>query len=104
MLTTKEAMIELIEIAECNLLYSFKGIEPDQIYIQASPEFNHIAWIFGHCAVHLHWIIDLTYQNKRTYSEEICHYYRYGTTKADGRRRQSGRTPAEQPLPAAAGM
>ena len=79
--TSKETVIEVLEIAECNLLYSFKGLRPDEIYSQVNPELNHIAWIFGHCAVHLHWIVDLEYQKKRTYSEEVCHYYRYGTTK-----------------------
>ncbi len=79
--TSKDIIIYSLEVAECNLLYSFKGLLPDQVYKQVNPDFNQIAWIFGHCAVHFHWVIDLVYQKKRTYSEEVCHYYRYGTTK-----------------------
>ena len=81
--TSKDTIIEVLEIAECNLLNSLKGLQPDDIYKQILPEVNHIAWIFGHCAVHLHWTIDLSYKEQRTYSEEVCHYYRYGTSKEE---------------------
>jgi hypothetical protein len=79
--TTAELAIDAFEIAESNLLLSFMGIKPNQVYKQVLPEFNSIGWIFGHCAVHLHWVFDLTYKKKRTYSEDVCHYFRYGTTK-----------------------
>lgn len=79
--TAAEMAIEAVEIAECNLLQSFKTITPDQVYSQIMPELNSIGWIFGHCAVHYHWIVDLTYQAKRTLSNEVCQYFRYGTTK-----------------------
>ncbi len=75
--------IEAFEITETNLLLSFMGLQPDQIYQQIGPTFNTIGWIVGHCAVHLHWVIDLTYQNKRTYSQEVCHYFGYGMTKEE---------------------
>lgn len=78
---SKDTVIEILEIAECNLLNSLKGLQPNQIYTQVLPEINNIGWIFGHCAVHFHWVIDLVYQARRTYSDEVCHYYRYGTTK-----------------------
>lgn len=75
--------IEAVEIAECNLLNSFLGIMPDQVYQQVLPEFNSIGWIFGHCAVHYHWVINLSYQAERVYSEDVCTYFRYGTTKEE---------------------
>jgi hypothetical protein len=81
--TSTEIAIEAYEIAEANLLLSLMSLKSDEIYKQIGPEFNSIGWIFGHCAVHLHWVIDLTYQKKRTYNEEVCHYFRYGTTKEE---------------------
>ncbi|MFW9919441.1 MAG: DinB family protein [Candidatus Thorarchaeota archaeon] len=73
--------IASVEIAECNLLHSLMGLSSDQIYASASPMLNSIGWIFGHCAVHYHWVVNLTCQNTRFYSEELCEYFRYGTTK-----------------------
>ncbi|MHA1904353.1 MAG: DinB family protein [Candidatus Thorarchaeota archaeon] len=80
-MSLKDYSIYLHEVAEHNLLSSLKGIQPEDVYIQIRPELNHIGWIFGHCAVHFHWVINLVYQKKRTYSDDVCHHFRYGTTK-----------------------
>lgn len=82
-LTAAEMAIEGIEIAECNLLQSFQGIIPDQVYSQIMPDVNSIGWIFGHCAIHLHGVVTLPYQAKRIFSDEVCQYFRYGTTKEE---------------------
>ena len=79
----KDYSIYLLEVAECNLLNSLKGVQPEDVYKQVTPELNHISWIFGHCAVHFHWVINLAYQKKRTYSEAVCQHFRYGTTKKE---------------------
>lgn len=81
--TVNETIIDLLATSECNLLLSLKELRPDDLYRQAMPEFNHIGWIFGHCAVHLHWVLDLMKKGTRTFSEKVCHYYRYGTTKEE---------------------
>ncbi|MHA2374553.1 MAG: hypothetical protein ACXAB9_00200 [Candidatus Thorarchaeota archaeon] len=81
--TLKDYAIYLQEVAECNLLNSLKGIQPEDVYKQIKPELNHIGWIFGHCAVHFHWVINQVYQKKRTYSEDVSQYFRYGTTKKE---------------------
>jgi len=82
-LTAAEMAIDAVEIAECNLLQSFINITPDQVYSQILPELNSIGWIFGHCIVHYHWVIDLSYQERRTLSKEVAKYFRYGTTKEE---------------------
>jgi hypothetical protein len=47
------------------------------------PELNHIGWIFGHCAVYFDWVLSFMTNDARVFSEEVCHYYRYGTTKTE---------------------
>ena len=51
---TKSLVIEFLEIAEANLLNSLLKLRPEDVYKQAHPEFNSIAWIFGHLDV---WIL-----------------------------------------------
>jgi hypothetical protein len=79
----KEANIDLLATSECNLLMSLKGLRADETYRQVLPEFNHIGWIFGHCAVHLDWVLSFMTEGERAFSEEVSHYYRYGTTKSE---------------------
>lgn len=75
--------IEHMATSECNLLNSLKGLHADNVYKQVQPELNHIGWIFGHCAVHLDWVLSFMNDDDRIYSEDVCHYYRYGTTKSE---------------------
>jgi hypothetical protein len=79
----KSTTINLLATSECNLLMSLKGLHADNIYRQVQPELNHIGWIFGHCAVHLDWVLSFMTEDARVFSEEVCHYYRYGTTKSE---------------------
>lgn len=79
----KSTTINHLATSECNLLNSMKGLLADNIYRQVQPELNHIAWIFGHCAVHLDWVLSFMTEDDRVYSEDVCHYYRYGTTKSE---------------------
>ncbi len=79
----KKASTDLLATTECNLLSSLKGVRPGDIYKQILPEVNHIGWIFGHCAVHLDWVLSLTTKTTRIFSEEVSHYHRYGTTKSE---------------------
>ncbi|UCE11740.1 MAG: hypothetical protein JSW61_07370 [Candidatus Thorarchaeota archaeon] len=81
--TVKDTVIELLKISECNLLMSMKGLRPSDVHVQALPQFNPISWIFGHCAVHLHWVIGVMERSDRVFSKEVVHYYRYGTTKEE---------------------
>ncbi len=81
--TVKETIIDLFATSECNLLLSLKELRPNELYRQVTPEFNQIGWIFGHCAVHLHWILNLMKKGIPTFSKEVCHYYRYGATKKE---------------------
>jgi len=80
---TKTIAIDILEIAEVNLLNSLLKIHPDDVNKQALPEFNTITWIFGHCAAHFHMVLFSTCQGKEIFSEEITHHYRYGTTKEE---------------------
>ena len=75
--------IEFLEIAEANLLNSLVKLRPEDVYKQAHPQFNTIAWIVGHCAVHFHMVLSKTCQGKSIFSDEIGHYFRYGTTKKE---------------------
>ena len=82
----KKSTIDLLKIAEINLLYSFKGIHPDEVHKQINPEFNSISWIVGHCVVHFHMVLCQTCQDSKLLSEDVSHYYRYGTTKEEIKR------------------
>lgn len=79
----KTIAIEILEIAEVNLLNSFLGIRSDEVQTQALPEFNNIMWILGHCFTHFHMVLCSTCQETEMFSEEINHYFRYGTTKEE---------------------
>jgi len=83
MKNVKSTTINLLSTSECNLLMSMKGLDPDNIYRQVQPQLNHIGWIFGHCAVHFDWVLSFMTNDARVFSEEVCHYYRYGTTKSE---------------------
>ncbi len=79
----KKSAIDLLKVAEINLLYSFKGIQPEEVYKQVHPEFNNINWIFGHCVTHFHMILCQTCQETKLLSDDVNHYYRFGTTKVE---------------------
>jgi len=79
----KESAIDLLHISECNLLFSFKDIKPEEVNERINPEFNSISWILGHCFSHFHMILCTTCQETNLLSEDATHYYRYGTTKQE---------------------
>jgi hypothetical protein len=79
----KESTIDLLHIAESNLLYSFKDIRPEEVNKQAIPGTNTIGWILGHCFSHFHMVLSKTCQDIQILSEDATHYYRYGTTKEE---------------------
>lgn len=83
MLPLKKFAIDLLQIAERNLLNSIRGIRKEDVYKQPIEEFNNISWIFGHCAVHFHMVLCDTCQDLQLLSGEVIHYYRYGTTKEE---------------------
>lgn len=77
----KETTIELLEIAEVNLLISFYGLEPDQINKQSKPEINPISWIYGHCISHMDFIYGELCQGSRLLPKEVSKLVSYGATK-----------------------
>lgn len=79
----KESAIDILRIAECNLLYSFKDIRPEEVNRQAIPGTNTISWILGHCFSHFHMVLSKTCQDVQLLSDDATHYYRYGTTKEE---------------------
>ncbi|MHA1124137.1 MAG: DinB family protein [Candidatus Heimdallarchaeota archaeon] len=79
--TIKETTIELLEIAEVNLLISFYGLEPDQITKPSKPEVNPIAWIYGHCISHMDFIYGELCQGSRLLPKEVGKLVSYGATK-----------------------
>lgn len=79
----KDSTIDLLHIAESNLLYSFKDIQHEEVNKQAIPGTNTISWIIGHCFSHFHMVLSMTCQKKQLLSDETSHYYRYGTTKEE---------------------
>ena len=81
--STKSIAIDILEIAEVNLFNSLLKLRPEDVNKQALPVFNTITWIFGHCAAHFHMVLCDTCQGKEIFSEEVTHYFRYGTTKEE---------------------
>jgi hypothetical protein len=79
----KSIAIDILEIAEVNLLNSILKIRPRDVHKQVLPEFNTITWILGHCMAHFHMVLCDTCQGKEMFSEEIAHHFRYGTTKEE---------------------
>jgi hypothetical protein len=81
--STKSIAIDLLEIAEVNLLNSILKIRPEDVHKQVLPEFNTISWILGHCFSHFHMVLCDTCQEKEMISKEVGHHFRYGTTKEE---------------------
>ncbi|MHA1965797.1 MAG: DinB family protein [Candidatus Thorarchaeota archaeon] len=79
----KSIAIDTLEVAETNLLRSFLGVRPEDINKQTHPEFNTVMWILGHCIAHFHIVLCSTCQETELLSEEIAHYFRFGTTKEE---------------------
>lgn len=77
----KKTKIDLLRIAESNLLASIYGIKPEELLKQITPETNHICWIFGHCASQLDFIFAGLCQGKQFFSDEEREYYSYGVSK-----------------------
>ncbi|MHA1211029.1 MAG: DinB family protein [Candidatus Heimdallarchaeota archaeon] len=77
----KEISIDLLAIAECNLLASLIGLNQEDVSVQIANDINHILWIFGHCASHLDYVINGLCQGKRMVAEEMGEYFAYGATK-----------------------
>ena len=82
-LSPKLISIDILEIAEANLLRSFQGLRPDEVKKQVYPEYNTIMWILGHCFSHFHIVLCSTCQDKEIFSEDITNYFRFGTTKEE---------------------
>ena len=83
MSSMKKSTIELLRIAECNLLYSFKDIQPEEVNKRIIPDFNSISWMLGHCFAHFHMILCSTLQKTKLLTDDESHFYRYGTTKQE---------------------
>ena len=77
----KELSIDALEIAECNLLMSIKGIRPEDVNKQIFPDINPIAWIFGHCADHMDSVFGVWCQGERILNEDYHTLFSYGAAK-----------------------
>ena len=77
----KELSIESLEIAECNLLLSLKGVRPEDVNQQLFPEINPIAWIFGHCADQMDSFFGLWCQGKRILTDPQHTLFQFGAVK-----------------------
>ena len=80
---TKSIAIDILKIAEANLLNSILKIRPEDVHKHVLPEFNTITWILGHCISHFHSVLCDTCQGKEMFSKETAHHFRYGTTKEE---------------------
>jgi hypothetical protein len=77
----KELLIDLLEIADCNLLLSLINLEKDQVMKQIGKDVNYIGWIFGHLASHMDFIVGGLCQGKRFMSDKECTIYAYAAPK-----------------------
>ncbi|MFQ6124548.1 MAG: DinB family protein [Candidatus Heimdallarchaeota archaeon] len=77
----KDLSIDSLEIAECNLLMSIKGVTPENVNKQISPEINPIAWVIGHCADQMDSFFGLWCQGKRMLIEKQHALFRFGASK-----------------------
>ena len=73
----------MLRMAEYNLLYSFKDIQPEEANKRIQPEVNSISWILGHCFSHFHMVLCSTCQGYNLLSDDEIHFYRYGTSKQE---------------------
>ncbi len=76
----KELAIELLEIADINLLMSIKGLNPKNLTKQIHHETNPISWIFGHCVRHMDFNLSLL-TGTRKMSQEQHEYFSLGVDK-----------------------
>ncbi len=77
----KEYAMDLLEIADCNLLLSIINLEKEQVMKQIKKDVNPIAWIFGHCASHMDFICGELCQGYRKLSEKEGACYSFGVSK-----------------------
>ena len=77
----KALAIDSLEIAECNLLMSIKGVRPEDVNKQIFLEINPIAWIIGHCADQMDSIFGWLCQGKGILNETQHALFRFGVAK-----------------------
>jgi hypothetical protein len=66
----KKYLIEILEIAEINLLMSIKDLKPDDVIKKIHPNTNSIEWIFGHCVRQMDKYLAKAIKQKKITSEE----------------------------------
>ncbi|NHK29774.1 MAG: DinB family protein [Asgard group archaeon] len=77
----KEIAIDLLDIAQLNLLNVLIGLEPSNEKARISEYANNIDWIIGHCTGHIDFIMNQFYQRKSFMTEEQIKYYGYNAPK-----------------------
>ena len=74
----KDLSIDCLEVAECNLLMSIKGVIPEDVNKQISAETNPISWIMGHCADQMDSLFGLWCRGRRIIEEKYRPFFGYG--------------------------
>ncbi|HUT79593.1 MAG TPA: DinB family protein [Candidatus Bathyarchaeia archaeon] len=77
----KQMAIDLLDIAEKNLLLSIVGLKNEEVTKQIAPNINHILWIVGHLASHVDMVYCDSCMDNRIMNEDMTKYFAYGVSK-----------------------
>ncbi|MHA1219921.1 MAG: DinB family protein [Candidatus Heimdallarchaeaceae archaeon] len=75
-----DSLIKELKIADMNFLMSIKNIDASIVVKQIQKDVNHIAWIVGHCVVHMDHYLSY-HTGEKLFSSEERDYYAYGVSK-----------------------
>ncbi|TET80134.1 MAG: DinB family protein [Candidatus Heimdallarchaeota archaeon] len=74
------SIIKELKIVDINFLMSIKNIDPSIVTKQIQKDVNHIAWIVGHCILHMDYFLSY-HTGERIFSLEERDYYAYNVSK-----------------------
>ncbi|NHJ38918.1 MAG: DinB family protein [Asgard group archaeon] len=77
----KEIAIDILDIAQLNLLNVLVGLNPNDVYLRIGKFSNNIDWIIGHCTGHIDFIMNQFYQKSPFMTEEQKLFYAYNAPK-----------------------
>nr|NHJ85796.1 hypothetical protein [Asgard group archaeon] len=74
----KEFAIDLMDLAQWNVLRAIMRLKPEHLEYQITPKLNPIRWILGHLMNQMDAKFNYLCQGKRTLSSEVIEYFSTG--------------------------
>lgn len=84
-MSQKEFAIDIMDIAQWNVLRAIMRLKPEHLEYQITPKSNPIRWILGHLMNQMDSKFNLLCKGKRTLTPEIIDYFKTGTEDVNER-------------------